>query len=248
MTLTIFDTGTSPPDQVSDHGVQIIHRPALTRRGIEVDREHLSSVLQTPSHLVFYSQFAVRQTIEQRLIARPGDHHFWAVGSHTGGLLASHFGVTPHVPDASHFQALKDRLLERGPTLPLVSFGLRGKRRDLSALAATWQVNWTCIDIYASTPADPATLRRAFDDHRPQWLTLTSSRGVQSVVDAIGTSALHRARDKRGLRFAAIGPSTAATASELGLAIDLVPESTGRQRLIEAVIDHSATTDPPSRP
>lgn len=234
--VRILDTGTRPAASLPD-GVDVRHQPALIREPLDVSLSDVALLEDGPCHVLFYSRFAVR-CVADRGVELDGDHRLWTVGPRTGALVEKHFEVRPDVPEDHHFRALRRCLLESGDRRPIVAFGLRGTDRDLSPVAQAWDVETETIDVYESRPAPPDRLRRAFEDHEPDWLTTTSSRGVRSVVEALGDDRLARLQADGGLRIAAIGPSTAETLAEFGLNADAVPDNPGREELIEVIVDY----------
>ena len=65
------------------------------------------------------------------------------------------------------------------------------------------------------------------------WITITSSSTVQNFVDAVGEEILQNARAK--FRVACIGPITARTAEECGLAPDAVAQDASVASLIDVL-------------
>ena len=228
---TVLYTGTTPP-QEPPPGLHVVHAPALVRQALPFPTPTVEDLLQTPSHLLFYSQFAAELFLDHAAHCLLDVHHFWAVGARTGALLEDHTGIGAHVPGDQSFQGLLRALEERATPAPLISFSLQGILRDFSPLAAQWGVAFHDIPIYESAPAPPEALRDAFDELMPRWVAITSARGVDSLVDALGTEHLQTCH------LAAIGPSTAARCDELGLPAQVVCETPDRRRLLDLIAAH----------
>ena len=224
--IRVLDTGTSPPDEIPE-GVEVRHQPALVRRALPIDRDDLEALLDDPHHVVFYSRFAAQIIVDLDLPLQ--SHRLWAVGKKTAKQLKSQLASAVDVPTDENFEGLRAALSACGDPRPIVAFSLQDQTRDLSPVARNWSVDFTDFPVYESAPADRRDLAGAFDAHRPHWVTLTSSRGAHSVVDAIDTDRL------RHTRIAAIGPSTAHTATELGILPNLVPDTPDRTGLLQAI-------------
>lgn len=88
------------------------------------------------------------------------------------------------------------------------------------------------VAAYRAAPADAEDLAPARDRIRRgeiDWLTFTASSTVRNFTSAVGT-------DVGGARVAAIGPVTAGTARDLGLAVDAVAEEYTVPGLVEALV------------
>ncbi len=243
--IRILDTGTRPPDDPPDI-VDLRHAPALVRRPLPIDDDQVAAVLAEPAHIIFYSRFSTRVVADDDVIPTPARHKYWTVGDRTAALAARCFDTSPRVPDDESFDGLRRFLATDADPRPIVAFGLRGRHRDLSEVATKLGVEFTVVDVYQSTPADPELLANAFKEHRPHWLTVTSSRGAKSVADGIGIRRLRSQLDGGELSIVAIGPSTAQTVAELGLDTELVADHPSRNAMIDAIIAHGST-DPGDR-
>ena len=237
--LRILDTGTRRPASVPS-GIDLRHQPALVRRPLTLEPASLPEVLDRSCHIVFYSQFAVSTVADADIVSEPERHRFWAVGEQTKNLIAQRFGVDVDFGDTQEFESLRDKIAACDEPLPIVAFGLRGRSRDLTPVAAKWAVEVREIPVYESTAAKPSDLAHAFDEHRPHWLTVTSSRGVESVVEAIGAQRLGEKQSAGSLHIAAIGPSTAQTLRKFDLQADLVPKTPDRALLLKAITEFHA--------
>ena len=89
--------------------------------------------------------------------------------------------------------------------------------------------------VTAYRTAAPANLvARARDllagQHRPDWITFTSSSTVQHLVAAAGVGSLE------GIRVASIGPVTSASARKLGIAVEVEAATFDEDGLVEAIL------------
>lgn len=262
-TLRILDTGTRPVE-LGDADVELRHYPALKRRPVDFDTADVIAALNAPHHIVFYSRYAVGVVDQAGVIADPGRHQFWAVGRRTGAAIAEHFSVDAAIPDDQRFDGIAAALSASDAPRPIMAFGLRGKPRDLSAAARQWDVDFTAVPVYESTATDGVGLAGLFDTFRPHWLTVTSSRGVEAIVEGLGADLFRQLQSENAqvsmpgppkfvggdklrtlqssgeLRIGAIGPSTAETLDTIGLRADIIPSAPDRRQLLDAVIQSSA--------
>lgn len=231
--LRIFDTGTRPLTAVPD-GVDVCHQPALVREPLPVDDADVELLDDNRCHVLFYSRFAVR-CVADRLDELDSRHRIWAVGPKTASVVESTLNRSAEVPEEHQFTGLRAALLDCGDPRPVLAFGLRGTDRDLGPVAGTWEFETRTVDVYESNPAPPGQLQTTFEEHDPHWLTVTSSKGARSVVEALQRDRLAELQTDQQLRIAAIGPSTASTIRQLGLDVDLVPDEPDREGLVAAI-------------
>lgn len=74
---------------------------------------------------------------------------------------------------------------------------------------------------------------------RYDWAVLTSVNGVRKVVEALEEMDRAPSRAFRGVRVAAIGPSTADELREEGVEVDVVPEEYRAEGLVRALRDRA---------
>lgn len=232
--IRVLDTGTRRPDSIPET-IDLHHHPALIRRPTPVDDGDLERFRHTRHHVVFYSRFAARTVIDRLPVELSNHHRIWAVGTNTAQFLERHLNRAVEVPASERFTGLHKALSKCGEPLPIAAFGLRGTSRDLGWVAEQWSVDFASIPVYESVPEDADALADAFDDVEPDWLTVTSSRGVRSIADAVGSSQLRDLQESGKLQIAAIGPSTAVTLGEFGLDADAVPETPDRVEMLDAI-------------
>jgi uroporphyrinogen III methyltransferase/synthase len=109
--------------------------------------------------------------------------------------------------------------------------------RELERLGATVEEVVTYRSGRPSTSV--AILRAALDAGPLDAVAFTSSSTVRGFLALLGEAGIDRegrARALAGTRIACIGPITAATAREEGLAVDVVPDSYTVPALAEAII------------
>lgn len=100
--------------------------------------------------------------------------------------------------------------------------------------------------IRIADPPDRESLRRAVRRIETyDWVVFTSVNGVQRFIQAFEETGLAVRLPERA-RLAAIGPSTAAAASPLGLSRPVVPETYRAESLVEAILAAARTDELPS--
>ena len=191
--------------------------------------------------VVFTSQNAVQIVFDRLLAWGLGPRTFAstavaAIGTATGEALAQR-GVTPAlVPDEFVGEALAESLVARG--------GLSGSRvlipsaqdaRD--ALPAGLRAHGAIVEVvpvYRTVPAsiDLSWLAVELREGRIDAVTFTSSSTVRHFVDLVGRSAATSGR----FAAAVIGPVTAGTAREHGLADLLEAEPHTVPALVDALV------------
>lgn len=103
------------------------------------------------------------------------------------------------------------------------------------------------VVTYAATVPDEsvAKLRDALDAGPIDLLTFTSSSTVTSFLALLERAAPHDGRERiAGARVACIGPITAATATDVGLRVDVVPEEYTIPALVAAIVASSGGPRP----
>ncbi len=231
-TIRVLDTGTTAPPQIPE-GIELRHQPALTRRPLDIDEDALRELLTERRHVVFYSQFSAQIALDLGLALEK--HRLWAVGEKTAHRLSHHIGVDVQAPADQHFTGLKKALAACGEPLSIIALAIRGTHRDLEPIADDWGVDFTAIPVYQSSPTDPQIVARTYDEFDAHWMTLTSSRGARSVADALGTHRLRSLKSTGIPKIAAIGPSTAEAATQLGISPTLIAPAPDRTRLLDTI-------------
>jgi uroporphyrinogen III methyltransferase/synthase len=157
-----------------------------------------------------------------------------AIGPATGAAIeALHLKV-----DLTGREFVAEGLIEA-----FAAFDMAGKRVLLPRAAVARDVlpealraRGALVDVVSAyrtgAPADcAARIRAAFEGPRkPEWITFTSSSTVENFARAAGVAALS------GVKVAAIGPVTAATARRHGIAVHASAEVFTASGLIEAIL------------
>ncbi|HYK83232.1 MAG TPA: uroporphyrinogen-III synthase [Gemmatimonadales bacterium] len=158
-----------------------------------------------------------------------------AIGPGTAAALARH-GLTPAlVPGRFVAEAVVAALAERGPLagqrvlLPRAREARDALPAGLRALGAQVDV----IPVYETVraAADGAALARAILGRELDAITFTSSSTVRHFVDIVGPAAATSGR----FAAAVIGPVTAATARELGIAVAIEAAEYSVPGLVDAL-------------
>ena len=160
-----------------------------------------------------------------------------AIGPATSEALFAHGLTADFTPSVSISEIVADELIARDVTGKnvLIVRALEGRevlRERLSQAGA----DVTLAPCYR-TVADQSNIestRAAITDNAVDWVTFSSSSTVTNFLDAFGREFLAAHRDH--FRVACIGPITAQTATENGLAPDAMAESASVESLIESLV------------
>ncbi|MDP7201365.1 MAG: uroporphyrinogen-III C-methyltransferase [Dehalococcoidia bacterium] len=159
-----------------------------------------------------------------------------AIGPATAEALLRHGLIADFVPARSVSEAVLEELSGRDWTtvpvfLPTADIGRNALARGLAGFGARVER----VAAYRTvTPENIGALAREALDQRLDVVTFTSSSTVRNLLEALDG-------DGSGLKssiIACIGPTTAATARELGLHVDLVAERHTVEGLVEALVQH----------
>lgn len=157
-----------------------------------------------------------------------------AIGPGTARELAAH-GVTPSlVPRNYVAEAVAEELIAQGVGNARILLPRAAEARDVLPRAlAEAGANVVVVPAYRTQSLPlPEHVRHDLIDGRIDWVLLTSSSTVRSLVAAVGDFANVPSQ----VRVAAIGPVTAATARELQVRVDVVAERHTIDGLIEAIV------------
>ena len=162
-----------------------------------------------------------------------------AIGPATSNALTDR-GITPDfVPSRSVSEVVLSELESMDWTgvpvlLPAADIGRDTLARGLSQRGAEVER----IAAYRTVPTDGmAEKARSTLEQNVDFVTFTSSSTVQNLLNMLDG-------DRRALersKIACIGPTTAATAEQMGLRVDLVAPVHTVQGLVDALVEHCAT-------
>ena len=159
-----------------------------------------------------------------------------AIGPATVAALKSR-GINPDfVPESSISESVAQGLIERGAgkgkvlivraleTREVIENGLRAAGGEVEAAA-----------VYRTLPdlSNVEAVKLAIENGEVNWVSFTSSSTVRNFVEALGAEFVAAHRDQ--FRVAVIGPITAATAREAGLAPDVEASEASVEALASAL-------------
>lgn len=241
---TVIYTGTRAPE-VAPSDLDIRHWPLLEIHSLEVDRtDVLPWVRQAATGIILYSKNAVRavDAWPWRDAFLAATDRWWAVGAKTAAFAGDRLDVECSIPETETFEGLLDALRRTSLPPQLLSLSVAGRTRDVARAFAAEESksdsrserppDWRDVPVYESLPARWEESRRRALESDADWVALTSTRGVRTLFDVneIDPAALP------GVRWAAIGPSTAgALEQRLGREVDVIPGSPGRRTLLAAI-------------
>jgi uroporphyrinogen-III synthase len=190
------------------------------------------------SWIVFASVNGVEAFARRRKHALGVNPHIAAVGPATSDAVASLLGRPPHVVPARFVaeaiaEALSDvasagssvLLVQAQDARPVLAQRLRAARFDVTAVVA--------YSTVARAPSDFEQLVARVD-----VITLASASAVRSLVAALGGDAA--ASKVRGRLLACIGPVTETEARRSGLHVELTPDRSTVDGLVEALCKYYA--------
>ena len=227
-------------------GAQPVEIPAIQTVDLE-DFTELDSALFRLGEFqwaIFASINAVDSVFERlRLLGKDsrafGGVKVGAIGPATSNALADR-GITPDfVPSRSVSEVVLSELEGMDWTgvpvlLPAADIGRDALARGLSQRGAKVER----IAAYRTIPTDGmAEKARSTLEQNVDFVTFTSSSTVQNLLNMLDGDRKALERSK----IACIGPTTAATAEQMGLRVDLVAPVHTVQGLVDALVEHCAT-------
>ncbi len=232
-------------DLLADLGAQPVELPTIETAPLE-DYDELDAALARLGGFdwVFFASINAVEAVFARLERSTGQRdarafgnvRIGAIGPATAAALKCRGLVADFVPARAVSEAVIDELSGRiwvnvQVLLPGADIG-----RDALALGlAGFGAKVERVATYRTvTPQDVGNLARETVDLGIDVVPFTSSSTVRNLLDALGG-------DGSGLQssiIACIGPTTAATARELGLHVDLVAERHTVEGLVEALVQH----------
>ena len=227
-------------------GAQPVEIPAIQTVDLE-DFSELDSALARLGEFqwaIFASINAVDSVFERlRLLGKDsrafGGVKVGAIGPATSNALTDR-GITPDfVPSRSVSEVVLSELEGMDWTgvpvlLPAADIGRDALARGLSQRGAKVER----IAAYRTIPTDGmAEKARSTLEQTVDFVTFTSSSTVQNLLNMLDGDRKALERSK----IACIGPTTAATAEQMGLRVDLVAPVHTVQGLVDALVEHCAT-------
>ena len=167
-----------------------------------------------------------------------------AIGSETAAALADHGTSADVVPQRFVAEELAAALPASVVAGARVLIPRAAGSRDVlpQQLRAHGARVVDVLETYRAVP--PVNLRRSLQAAMRggvDVVTLTSSSAVRHFVDALGGAAQLPA----GIQIACVGPVTAETARDAGLAVDIIAEEYTTRGLVRALIRHRSMTAQP---
>jgi uroporphyrinogen III methyltransferase/synthase len=224
-------------------GAQPFEIPAIQTASLE-DYTELDGALARLGefHWVIFASVNAVGSVFERLETQGRDSRAFggvkvgAIGPATGEAL-SRRGITPDfVPSRSVSEVVLTELegldWAGAPVLlPTADIGRDALAQGLSARGARVER----IAAYRTIPAEGMGERaRKALEQKVDFVTFTSSSTVRNLLDMLDGDR----QALEGSKIACIGPTTAATAEELGLCVDLVATVHTVQGLVDALIQH----------
>jgi len=223
---------------LEDEGAEVISIPVLELKPPEDPRPLLAAAegIQRYRWVVFASPSAVEAFAdalrEAGTLDRMGHVKLAAVGPRTARELERHgWTVSAQPPEGTGAALLPLLTADLSPGDEVLLPAAEDGRRELEDALVEWGVAVTRVIAYRSPPAAlaPEALVQ-LEATPPDVVLFASPRTAELFVDAAGRSRLGQAR------AVAIGPTTAAGLSELGLAVAAVAEQPTPEALVEAAV------------
>jgi len=160
-----------------------------------------------------------------------------AVGTATAASLLSQGIRADLLPEKFTAEGLAEALLSQGVQGRKILLPRALKARDVlpqSLQQAGAEVD--IVPVYRNVrPAMAADIRQALEEKQIDLITFTSSSTVTNFIDLLGLGTKELASLLAGVKIAAIGPITAATAAKAGLTVDIQPAIHTIPGLVEAI-------------
>ncbi len=188
--------------------------------------------------IVFTSVSGVEAFARRRRHVLGVNPHIAAVGPATSDAVASLLGRPPHVvPSRFVAEAVVEALADvASPGASVLVVQAQDARAVLASRLRAMRFAVTAVAAYSTVLHAPADLESALAG--VDVVTLASASAVRSLVGALGADA---APDKlRGRLLACIGPVTETEARRAGLHVELTPERSTVDGLVEALCRYYA--------
>lgn len=188
--------------------------------------------------IVFTSVNGVEAFARRRKRALGVNPHIAAIGPATSEAVATRLGRPPHIVPARYVaEAVVDALVETAsPGASVLLVQAQDARPVLAHRLKLARFAVTAVAAYSTVMQAPADIEARIAT--VDVVTLASASAVRSLVDALGADAA--ASKLRGRIVACIGPVTEAEARRAGLHVELVPERSTVDGLVEALCRYYA--------
>lgn len=181
--------------------------------------------------VVFTSPAAVRYGLGPESAAALAGKRIAAVGSETAKTLAEAGLIVDVLPDDERQEGLAEALAYLGAgtrvLFPQAAEGRTWLADELRRQGCMVEV----VSVYQTMPLRHLAAPTPFD-----IATFASPSALRAFVTHVGADSLARAK------VAVIGPTTAASAAELGVRVDVVSDRPSADALVAALIAHAAAT------
>ncbi|MFH7319349.1 uroporphyrinogen-III C-methyltransferase [Desulfurivibrio sp. D14AmB] len=168
------------------------------------------------------------------------------VGTATAESLMAHGVRADLLPDQFTAEGLTAALLAQGVAGQKILLPRALKARDLLP-ASLGQAGATVeiVPVYRNVrPPMEAEIRQALERREIDLITFTSSSTVTNFIELLGLGEAELHGLLAGVKIAAIGPITAATAAQAGLVVDIQPEIHTIPALVAAIAEYFARPAP----
>lgn len=190
----------------------------------------------SPNAIRFFFKRLAELGLDSRSLKGP---QIAVVGTATAESLLAHGIKADLLPEQFTAEGLRDALLARGVSGSKILLPRALMARDIlpdSLRQAGAEVD--IAPVYRNIrPPMTDEIRQALKQRRIDLITFTSSSTVTNFLELLGLEAEERTELLAGVRIAAIGPITAATARQAGLTVDIQPATHTIPNLVTAICD-----------
>ncbi|MDZ7640876.1 MAG: uroporphyrinogen-III C-methyltransferase [Desulfurivibrio sp.] len=241
-------------EQLEDMGAACLEGPAIALAEPEdwgeLDRalERLGAyhwlLFTSPNAVRFFFRRLAELALDSRALQGP---QIAVVGTATAEALADYGIKADLLPAQFTAEGLSAALLEHGVAGQKILLPRALQARDilpddLGRAGATVDI----APVYRNIkPPLADEIRQALQQRQVDLLTFTSSSTVNNFIELLDLDPQQRAELLAGVKVAAIGPITAATARQAGLTVDIQPQVHTIPALVAAITDFFATNSRP---
>jgi uroporphyrinogen-III synthase len=235
MVTRALDHSSELVDLLEGRGASVSVVP-LIRLGPPPDEAALQAAIDAAddfSWIVFASQSGVESFARRRKRALGVNPHIAAVGPATSESVAMLLGRPPHIVPARFVaEAIADALIDgASPGSSVLVIQAQDARPVLVQRLRSARFDVTAVAAYSTVAQAPPDLERSIAG--ADVITLASASAVRSLVEALGRDAADT--KLTGRLLACIGPVTETEARRLGLHVELTPERSTVDGMVEAL-------------